>query len=64
MSERLKVILGDIHGEYLTINRWFKKTKLTDVDIFQVGDFGFGFYHNDPKKKKKEYKELKNLNEF
>ena len=64
MEERLTVLLGDIHGEFEEINRFFKRTKLTGVDLIQLGDFGVGFFYNDPKNIKKEARKLKTLNDY
>ena len=64
MENRLTVLLGDIHGEFVEINRFFKKTKLKGVDLLQLGDFGVGFFYNDPKNIKKEARQLKTLNDF
>ena len=58
------MLLGDIHGEYKPIYKYFKSYKLTDVDIIQVGDFGVGFYHNDKRNIIKDDKELQNLSDY
>lgn len=54
----MNIFLGDIHGEFVKINRYIKKYDITDADIYQVGDFGVGF-----KSFEKELRQLKPLNE-
>jgi len=61
---RTIILLGDIHGEYQVINKFFKKNKLSNVDIIQVGDFGVGFYHNDKRNVIKDDRELQNLSNY
>jgi len=61
---RNRVILGDIHGKFDIINKYFKKHTLIDTNIFQVGDFGVGFYYNDAREVVKEDKQLKNLSDY
>jgi len=58
------LLLGDIHGEFETINRFFKKNKLTNVELIQLGDFGVGFFYNDNRNKIKEERRLKLLNDY
>lgn len=57
-------VLGDIHGHLYVIENKIKGCDLTNVIIFQVGDFGVGFNYNDPILPGKEKKRLKMLNTF
>lgn len=51
------IFLGDIHNEFNQIEIYLKKHKLKNTLIFQVGDFGIGFYPSD-------HNSLTNLNGF
>ena len=54
----MNIFLGDIHGEFVKIQRYIKKYDITDANIMQVGDFGVGFGRFI-----KEFRQLKPLNE-
>jgi DNA repair exonuclease SbcCD nuclease subunit len=39
------LFLGDVHGDWDVTRYFLKEKKLSNVCIFQVGDFGIGFKH-------------------
>lgn len=45
------LFLGDLHGNFNTINQYVKRYDLKDAHIIQVGDFGVGFNHIEKEKK-------------
>jgi predicted phosphodiesterase len=53
----MNIFLGDIHGEFVKVQRYIKRYDITDADIYQVGDLGVGFHFL------KEQRQLKILNE-
>lgn len=57
------IMLGDIHGDYHQIQKFFNRLQLTNVSLFQVGDFGVGFTYNE-REVRKELKTLQLLSDF
>jgi UDP-2,3-diacylglucosamine pyrophosphatase LpxH len=63
-EEKLFITIGDIHEDFFLLKEKIKKYNLEDTILFVAGDFGVGFYHNNPREITKEKKRLELLNEF
>jgi hypothetical protein len=48
-----KYLLGDIHGYWSIISNHLVQNDEKNIGYIQVGDFGIGFYENEPEKLKK-----------
>lgn len=59
MLNKPVIFLGDIHGNYNNIVEYILRRNISDVIIYQVGDFGIGF-----NKQENEINRLNDLNKF
>lgn len=57
-------VIGDIHEEFFLIKEKIKYYNLEDAVLFVAGDFGVGFFYNNPREIIKEKKRLEILNAF
>ncbi|MFA5068079.1 MAG: metallophosphoesterase [Candidatus Izemoplasmatales bacterium] len=58
------IAIGDVHGDFSQITTKIKYYELENCALFQCGDFGVGFNHDNPKNIQKEKKTLILFNEF